>query len=118
VWDGVRVWRLFRLGWPAALQITAEVGVFAAVSALAGRISPMAAAANQVVLNIAGFIFMIPFGLASAAAVRVGQAVGRQDAPGMRRAGWMALRIASVVMLASATLLYTVPEWLIRIYSS
>jgi len=118
VWDPLRVWRLFRLGWPAALQITAEVGVFAAVSALAGRISPMAAAANQVVLNIAGFIFMIPFGLASAAAVRVGQAVGRQDGPGMRRAGWMALRIASVVMVASATLFYTVPEWLIRIYSS
>ncbi len=118
VWDGLRVWRLFRLGWPAALQITAEVGVFAAVSALAGRISPMAAAANQVVLNIAGFIFMIPFGLSSAAAVRVGQAVGRQDADGMRRAGWMALRLASVVMVASATLFYTVPEWLIRIYSS
>lgn len=117
-WDPARVSRLFRLGWPAALQITFEVGVFAAASALAGRISPLAAAANQVVLNIAGFIFMIPFGLASAAAVRVGQAVGRGDAPGMRRAGWTALGIASTVMCASAVLFFTVPEFLIRIYSS
>lgn len=117
-WDPHRVGRLFRLGWPAALQITFEVGVFAAASALAGRISPLAAAANQVVLNIAGFIFMIPFGLASAAAVRVGQAVGRVDAPGMRRAGWTALGIASTVMCASAVLFFTVPEFLIRIYSS
>jgi MATE family multidrug resistance protein len=37
----------------------------------------MAVAANQVVLNIAGFVFMVPFGLSSAAAVRVGQAIGR-----------------------------------------
>lgn len=61
---------------------------------------------------------MIPFGLASAAAVRVGQAVGRRDAPGMRRAGWTALGIASAVMCASAVLFFTVPEFLIRIYSS
>lgn len=118
VWDPVRVWRIFTLGWPAALQITFEVGVFAAASALAGRISPLAAAANQVVLNIAGFIFMIPFGLASAAAVRVGQAVGRRDAAGMRRAGWTSLGIASTVMCASAVLFFTAPEFLIRIYSS
>jgi MATE family multidrug resistance protein len=117
-WDGRRVWQLFRLGWPAAMQITMEVGVFAAASALAGRIAPLAAAANQVVLNIAGFIFMIPFGLASAAAVRVGQAVGRRDAAGMRRAGWTALGIASAVMVSSAILFFTVPEQLIRIYSS
>lgn len=118
VFDPARVWRLFRLGWPAAMQITLEVGVFAAASALAGRISPLAAAANQVVLNIAGFIFMIPFGLSSAAAVRVGQAVGRRDADGMRRAGWTALGIASVVMCLSAALFFAIPEPLIRIYSS
>lgn len=117
-WDGRRVWQLFRLGWPAAMQITMEVGVFAAASALAGRIAPLAAAANQVVLNIAGFIFMIPFGLSSAAAVRVGQAVGRRDAAGMRRAGWTALGIASAVMVSSAILFFTIPEQLIRIYSS
>ncbi len=117
-WDASRVWRLFRLGWPAAMQITLEVGVFAAASALAGRIGALAAAANQVVLNIAGFIFMIPFGLSSAAAVRVGQAVGRNDAAGMRRAGWTAVGLASAVMCGSAVLFFTVPEWLIRIYSS
>lgn len=117
-WDGRRVWQLFRLGWPAAMQITMEVGVFAAASALAGRIAPLAAAANQVVLNIAGFIFMIPFGLSSAAAVRVGQAIGRRDAAGMRRAGWTALGIASAVMVSSAILFLTIPGQLIRIYSS
>jgi multidrug resistance protein, MATE family len=118
VWDGPRAWQLFRLGWPAAMQITLEVGVFAAASALAGRIAPLAAAANQVVLNIAGFIFMIPLGLGSAAAVRVGQAIGRRDIAGMRRAGWTALGIASTVMVLSAVMFFAIPETLIRIYSS
>ena len=36
-------------------------------------------------LNIVGFIFMVPFGLGSAAAVRVGQAVGRRDPDGCAR---------------------------------
>lgn len=117
-WERDRVWRLFSLGWPAALQITLEVGVFAAASALAGRIGPLASAAHQVVLSIAGFIFMIPFGLGSAAAVRVGQAVGRHDAIGVRRAGWAALGLASVVMLGSAVLFFVMPAALIRIYSS
>jgi MATE family multidrug resistance protein len=118
VWDGRRVWKLFRLGWPAAMQITLEVGVFAAASALAGRIAPLAAAANQVVMNIVGFIFMIPFGLSSAAAVRVGQAFGRRDSAGMQRAGWTALAIASVVMVTSALAFFAIPETLIRVYSS
>ncbi len=117
-WEADRVWRLFRLGWPAALQITLEVGVFAAASALAARIGPMASAANQVVLNIAGLIFMIPYGLGSAAAVRVGQALGRRDADGMRRAGWTALVLGSIVMTGSAVLFITMPAALIRVYSS
>jgi MATE family multidrug resistance protein len=117
-WETERVARVFRLGWPAALQITLEVGVFAAASAMAAKIGPMASAANQVVLNIAGLIFMIPFGLGSAAAVRVGQAIGRGDHDGMRRAGWTALGLGSIVMSGSAVLFLIMPAPLIRIYSS
>jgi multidrug resistance protein, MATE family len=117
-WETERVGRVFRLGWPAALQITLEVGVFAAASAMAAKIGPMASAANQVVLNIAGLIFMIPFGLGSAAAVRVGQAIGRGDHEGMRRAGWTALALGSIVMSGSALLFLIMPAPLIRIYSS
>ncbi len=80
-----------RLGTPAALQITAEVGVFGAVAALAGRIDAVALAAHQVALNIASVTFMVPLGLASAGAVRVGHAVGRRDALGAERAGWSAI---------------------------
>jgi MATE family multidrug resistance protein len=111
------MWAIVRLGLPAAGQILLEVGVFAAASALAGRIAPAAAAAHQIVLNIAGFIFMVPYGIGTAAAVRVGQAVGRRDPRGVRFAGWVAIGLATMVMTGSAVLFSTVPRHLVRIFT-
>lgn len=117
VLDPRRIWALTRLGAPAALQVTLEVGVFAAASALAGRITPMALAANQIVLNIAGFLFMIPFGLSSAAAVRVGHAVGRADPHGVRLAGWAALGLCLVFALVTSIVIAVMPQPFLRIFT-
>ena len=89
--------RLIGLGLPAAIQITLEVGVFASATALAGRLPPAALAAHQIAVNIAAFTFMVPLGVASAGAVRVGQAVGRRDPRGAARSGWTALLFGSGV---------------------
>ena len=89
--EWTRMRRLVGLGLPAATQVTLEVGVFAAATALAGRLPPAALAAHQIAINFASFTFMVPLGIASAGAVRVGQAVGRRDAAGAGRAGWTAL---------------------------
>lgn len=115
--DWSRMWSLVRLGLPAAGQILLEVGVFAAASALAGRIAPAAIAAHQIVLNIAGFIFMVPFGLGSAAAVRVGHAIGRNDRAGARSAGWLAVLLGLGVMTASAILFAVAPSALVRLFT-
>jgi len=115
--DPVRMWQIVRLGLPAAGQILLEVGVFAAASALAGRIAPAAVAAHHIVLNVVGLIFMIPYGLGTAAAVRVGQAIGRRDAHGARVAGWMALALGTGVMSLSAVLFALAPRPLVRVFS-
>jgi MATE family multidrug resistance protein len=116
--DVARMWRIVRVGLPAAGQILLEVGVFAMASALAGRIAPAAIAAHQIVLNVAGFIYMIPYGIGTAAAVRVGQAVGRRDAHGVHLAGWVALGLATSVMTVSAVLFSTIPRPLVRIFTA
>jgi MATE family multidrug resistance protein len=87
-------------------------------AALAGRISPVALAANQIALNIAGFFFMIPYGLGSAAAVRVGQAVCRADATGVLRAGWSALALSLVSAVVVAALFVTVPGSFLRVFTA
>ena len=112
-----RVKRLFRLGAPAATQLTAEVGVFGAVAALAGRIDPVALAAHQVALNLASVTFMIPLGLASAGAVRVGHAIGRRSVDGAARAGGAVIALALGAMSASALLFVTGAEPLVRIFT-
>ena len=116
--DRARIWSIVRLGAPAAGQILLEVGVFAAASALAATIAPAAAAAHQIVLNIVGLIFMVPFGLSTAAAVRVGQAVGRGDPDAVRAAGWTALALGTVTMTISALLFALAPRLLLRGFTS
>ena len=112
-----RLARLFRLGLPAALQITVEVGVFAAASALAGALTPAAVAAHQIALNLASFMFMIPFGMASAGAVRVGQAVGRGDVEGVRAAGQAALLIGGGFMACAGLLFVAAPLPLLHLFT-
>lgn len=112
-----RLARLFRLGLPAALQITVEVGVFAAASVLAGALTPAAVAAHQIALNLASFMFMIPFGMASAGAVRVGQAVGRGSVDGVRAAGKAALVIGGGFMAGAGLLFVLAPRPLLLLFT-
>ena len=79
-----RIGRLVALGLPAAVHVTLEVGVFAVATALAGMLEPVDLAAHHVVLDIASVTFMIPLGLLTAGAVRVGQALGRGEPTGGR----------------------------------
>ncbi|HEY3886299.1 MAG TPA: MATE family efflux transporter, partial [Vicinamibacterales bacterium] len=102
-----RLKRLLAIGLPAAGQTVLEVGVFAAATALAGRVSAQALAAHQIALNFAALTFMVPFGLASAAAVRVGHAVGRRDRRGAAAAGWMAIALGVFFMSAAAVVFLT-----------
>lgn len=109
--------RLLALGTPAATQLTLEVGAFAAATALAGRLAPVSLAAHQIAINYAALSFMVPLGISSAGAVRVGHAVGRRDAEGAARAGWTALLFAVLFMSAAAAVFLTVPRWLLLAFT-
>ena len=114
--SGTAIARLFRLGAPAATQLTAEVGVFGAVAALAGRIDPMALAAHQVALNMASVTFMVPLGLASAGAVRVGHAIGRRTA-GRGQRGRAVIALGGGFMTAPAWVSCRCPS-LVRLFTT
>src|SRR5258705_2748363 len=113
-----RMRRLIGLGFPAAGQVTLEVGVFAAATALAGRLEPAALAAHQIAVNLVAFTFMVPLGIASAGAVRVGHAVGRRDPAGAARSGWTALLFGAMFMLCAAAVFLLIPRLLIAAFTS
>ncbi|PWT84492.1 MAG: MATE family efflux transporter [Proteobacteria bacterium] len=90
--------RLIAVGAPISGAFLLEFGVFAAAALLMGRISTTALAAHQIALQTAAVLFMVPFGIALAATVRVGQAAGRRDAQATRRAGFAAILLGAGFM--------------------
>ena len=115
--DLQRIRRLIALGFPAAMQITLEVGVFAFVTALIGRLGAIALASHQIALNTVSFTYMVPLGISSAAAVRVGQAIGRKDPRGAGDAGGTAIFLGAAFMTAASIILLVFPRWLARAYT-
>jgi MATE family multidrug resistance protein len=112
-----RVGQLLHLGYPAAMQFGLEVGVFAVASALIGKLGAVPLASHQIALNTVSFTYMVPLGISSAAAVRVGQALGRRDAQAASRAGWTALSLGASFMTLMALMLWLVPHYIVRIYT-
>jgi MATE family multidrug resistance protein len=97
-------WRLMRrlvaIGLPISGAMMLEWGLFSSAALLVGWIGHAALAAHQIALQVATVLFMIPFGISLAATVRVGHAVGRGDPVGARRAGFVAIVLGAVIMLA------------------
>ena len=116
--DAQRLWRLVALGAPAASQITLEVGVFVLATALAARLDEVSSASHQIALNIVSCVFMVPLGLASAGAVRVGHAVGARDIHRARRAGWTALGLGACIMIMLGLILLLLPIPMLRVFTA
>ena len=115
--DFARVKELLRYGMPAAGQIGLETGVFAVVTVLIGKLGATALAGHQIALQTVSMTYMMPLGISSAAAVRVGHAIGRGDREGMARAGWTALGLGATVMSCAALALLVFPYWIARLFT-
>ena len=113
-----RLRRLVSLGAPAASQITLEVGVFALATALAARLDAVSSASHQIALNIVSLVFMVPLGLASAGAVRVGHAIGACEVVRARRAGWTTLGLGAVIMMVLGFILFTFPTSMLSVFTT
>ena len=94
--DWSRLFEIIRLGVPIAVTELAEMGMFLALSLLMGLIGTSALAAHAVAGQSGMVAFMVPLGLAQAATVRVGRAVGAGDPRAAARAGWTALVLGGI----------------------
>lgn len=89
--------QLIVIGTPISIASLMQYGVLSAAALLAGLISTSALAAHQIALQITVITSMIAFGISMAAAVRVGHAVGRNDGPGIKRAGLVAMLLGTLI---------------------
>jgi len=115
--DFTRIRRLISLGLPAAVQITLEISVFALATALIGHLGAVALASHQIALNTVAFTYMVPLGISSAAAVRVGHAIGRGKPTSAGDAGYTAIFLGAAFMTLAAIALLVFPRWIALMYT-
>jgi multidrug resistance protein, MATE family len=112
------VLRMLALGIPIGSQMLLEFGAFAAIALLMGRLGTIQVAGHQVAINLASLTFMVPLGIGSAAAVLVGNAVGRNDPESARRSARTAVACSVAFMSLTAMLFLILPGFLGRLYTS
>ncbi len=107
---------LLALGLPLSLQISLEAGVFNAIGFIMGTKGVTEVSANQVTLNVASLVFMIPVGVGAAVSTRVGNAIGAGDLERARYSSKIAMAMATGFMLCSGLFFVFFPEFVARIY--
>jgi MATE family multidrug resistance protein len=113
--DMALVKRILALGAPVGLQMLVEVSSFATASVLSGKISQNAAAGNQIALSLASATFMVPLGISTATAVRVGQAVGQGDRRRARLSGACGFFLSTCFMGTAAVAFNLFPRALAHV---
>jgi len=90
--------RLFRLGFPIGLHFSLEIGIFALVSVLVGRLGAVALAGHQIAMTMAALTFMMATGISIAATARVGHHIGAGERSRARAVGFLAFGWGSAFM--------------------
>lgn len=117
-WPHVRrIGALLHVGAPMAVTLLAEAGLFVAATLVISRLGEDAVAGHQVAINVASLFFMVPLGLAMAITVRVGHAVGRGDARGVRYAGFCGIGLTLATQLMSASAMLGLPHAIAALYT-
>jgi MATE family multidrug resistance protein len=114
-WAVIR--RLLSVGVPIGVSIFAESSIFSVIALLIGGLGATVVAGHQIALNFSSMIFMIPYSLAMAATVRVGQALGRSTPRDARFSAGVAMATALSYACLSASLVLLLRESIASIYS-
>lgn len=109
--------RIRRLGYPMGLAMFVEVAAFMAMTQMAGFLGNDATAGYQIAHNLVALVFMSAIGLGAATGVRVGNAVGRGDLPGVQGASAAGVALVALVMAVFGSLFLFMPETLVAAYT-
>jgi MATE family multidrug resistance protein len=110
--------KLLRIGVPLSLGAGLETACFATVTTFAGRLGEVPLARYQIAFNVVTFVFMLAIGLSNATSIRVANAVGRGDRPGMALAGWTGVGLVVALTAAIGLLIGALGAPIAALYSN
>ena len=108
--------KIIDLGFPSALQMLFEVGIFTSAIWLSGVLGKNFQAANQIAFNLSAMTFMIGVGLNVAAMIRVGNQKGLADFVSLRRIAFSIFLLVILIEIVFAFMFFTLRDWLPTLY--
>jgi putative MATE family efflux protein len=115
-WDGRLLWRIMRIALPnVAETIISRLG-FILFTRILASLGTVALAAHQVALRIESLAFMPGWGLATAAAAVVGQALGAQEVDVAEMSIRRTLVIGNAIMVMLAVIFVSFGSAIVRIF--
>ena len=108
--------KIIDLGFPSALQMLFEVGIFTCAIWLSGVLGKNFQAANQIAFNLSAMTFMIGVGLNVAAMIRVGNQKGLADFVSLRRIAFSIFLLVILIEIVFAFMFFTLRDWLPTLY--
>ena len=108
--------KLINLGFPSALQMLFEVGIFTAAIWISGVLGKNFQAANQIAFNLSAMTFMVGVGLGVAAMIRAGNQKGLSDFISLRRITLSIFLLTLLIEIVFASLFFILRDWLPTLY--
>jgi MATE family multidrug resistance protein len=108
--------KMLNLGIPAGVQFIFEVAAFDFSLVMMGWLGTQALAAHQIAINLATISYMTTSGLAAAATIRVSHEVGKKTIEGVRRAGFVLISMAMVIMFLWGVIFIASNQFLPTLY--
>ena len=108
--------KIVSLGIPSGFQNFFEVGAFSFAVIMIGWIGANELAAHQIAINLASISFMVVLGIAQAASIRVGNAMGEQNIHNIRKAGFTAILLGASIMSISGLIFILLHNFLPTLY--
>jgi multidrug resistance protein, MATE family len=111
-----RQWELLRFGIPFGFGYWLEVAVASAFTLAISRLGTDALAANQIVGNFVDLLFTIPLAISLAVSVQIGHLLGQGQDHKAFLAGRFGLRVAFLLALAAAGIVWLLPRSVLLLY--
>jgi MATE family multidrug resistance protein len=117
-WQRGDLRRLLVLGVPLGFAIALESSCFMSMIVMAGWLGDTSLATMHAAINVTSLVYMLTIGLATAAAIRVANAIGRGSWRDAATAGWVSVGLEVAVMAAVAVIIFCCAAGIAEGYSS
>lgn len=100
--DQLRARKIIKIGAPVAMQYSFEISAFSGAAILIGTIGAIEQAAHQIAISLAAMSYMMASGVASAATIKTGNNLGKNNFGDLRKSAIASYHVIIVFMSFTA----------------